>query len=146
MYPTFRKGWQIMVPISLLLVNIVTVNSFIKYRRWILLDSKETRLGLAQSHIFIIISSILAAIIYLISSLVIFNDAIVYVGDWCGQLLNAILNYYFVTVCLRFGELKAIEDMQEAQSSNTYYQDNMSMYSYKSKKSSANSMRSNKTG
>ena len=46
----------------------------------------------------------------MVTSIVIFDDAVVYIGDWLGQLFNAYLNYYFVTVCLRFGEIKALEE------------------------------------
>jgi len=109
-YPTFREGKHVWIPICLMLVGVTVFFSCKKYANWLRRDDKVTRLGLASAHILLIISSILSAIIYLVASLVVFDDPMVFVGDWTGQMFGAFLNYYFVTVCLRFGEIKALED------------------------------------
>lgn len=109
-YPTFRDHGHILMPIGLLVLNFAHLNSMHKYSKWIHNDTKETRLGLAQGHVLLIISSLGSFVIYLVASIVIFDDFSVFIGDWLGQILAAYINYYFVTVCLRFGEMKAVQD------------------------------------
>ena len=94
----------------LFLANVTNLYSFRKYYHWSITDTKETRLGLARAHIVLIFSNFIQGIIYLVSSIVIFDDFVVLIGDWVGYFLYAWLNYYFMTSCLRFGELKALSD------------------------------------
>lgn len=110
MFPTFRENNQITLPLLLLSANVTTLFTFIKYYRWSITDTKETRLGLAKAHIVLIISGLIQGTVYLASSIIIFDDIIVFIGDWLGHYFYAWLNYYFMTTCLRFGELKALSE------------------------------------
>ena len=87
--------------------------SFYKYYCWSVDDDKETRLGLVQAHILLMVSGIFQGTIYLVSSILIFDDIVVLIGDWLGHYFYAWLNYYFMTTCLRYGELLAASEQED---------------------------------
>ena len=58
------------------------------------------------------------------ASIMIFDDFTIYIGDWVGQLFYGWLNYYFLTVCLRYGEVQAVkEHIEEHRRENMLYGD-----------------------
>jgi len=114
-FPSFRDGNQVWAPIIIMMTILVTGATICgKYAAWLRNDTKETRLGLAAGHWLLVWGEIIYLIVYLVAALVIFQDIMVYLGMIIGSLIGAAFQYYLVTVCLRFGAMKALEEAAQA--------------------------------
>lgn len=110
-FPSFREGKDVWAPIILICTMLISGGYVCgKYVTWFRNDSKESRIGLAAGHWCFCWAEIIYLIVYLVAALVIFQDIMVYLGMIIGSLLGAAFQYYMVTVCLRFGAMKALEE------------------------------------